>query len=299
MPFLIEGKQYNSSNELPRASIRIVTMDYFRVLRTPLLLGRCFKVHENPDQPAVVINRRMARSLFPDLQSPIGKRIRFGNLDAKGYRWAEIIGVVGDMSDWLDSNQIPPYQIYLSYAQYPQRNVALAIRTGNDPFEYAATARAIIHSVDPELPVSAIQSMEEIVGERVSGYRMTSRIMSLLSLFALVLSSFGIYSVVSYVISRRTKEIGIRMAFGAAPKNICLMILRSGLLLLGAGLVVGLGAAFASMHYFKALLFGIAPEDLISYIGSAAIIIAVGIAAILLPVRRAVSVDPMVSIRHE
>ena len=189
--------------------------------------------------------------------------------------------------------------MYLSYTQYPQRMVALAIRTKDDPYRHSQAARAIIHSVDPEMPVSAIQSMEEIVGERVSGYRMTSRVMSLLSLFALVISSFGIYSVVSYVISQRTREIGIRMAFGAVPKNICLMILRSGLLLLGTGLVIGLGAALASMHYFKAMLFGIAPEDLISYIGSAVIIIAVGIAAILLPVRRAVSVDPMISIRHE
>jgi putative ABC transport system permease protein len=158
----------------------------------------------------------------------------------------------------------------------------------------------VTRSADPEQPIFTIRSMEQIIGDSISEFRIVSELMSLLSAFALALASFGIYSVISYVVSERTQEMGIRMAFGARRSDICRMVLRRGMVLLGIGLLLGVAGALASMRFLQEYwLVGVTPRDLVSYAASAIILLIAGIAAMLAPLRRAMSVDPMTSIRHQ
>jgi putative ABC transport system permease protein len=159
--------------------------------------------------------------------------------------------------------------------------------------------RSIIRSADPDQTISEIRSMDQIANERVSTFRVISQTVGLLSGFGLALAAFGIFSMVSYMVGERISEIGIRMAFGAKRGDICRMILQRGLALIASGLVLGLAAALATMPFLNNFLFGVTPRDFVSYSGSALIIIASGAFAMFIPVRRAISVDPMISIRHE
>ena len=190
-------------------------------------------------------------------------------------------------------------QIYTPYRQQPSRYLGFVARTESDPLEYAATAKSLIRSVDPEQPLLSIGSMKQIIEESASIPRAISRTMGALSVFALILAAFGIYSVVSYTTSERTNEIGIRLAFGAQRSDIYRMILKHGLMCLGIGLCVGVIGALASMKFLGNLLYGVTPGDFLSYAGTGIILFAAGILAMLLPLRRAVSIDPMTAIRYE
>jgi putative ABC transport system permease protein len=297
-PFSIQGQPYVSGNQPPTAALMIVTPDYFRTMRIPILQGRPFSESDIHGSPVAIVSESMVKRYMADLPNPVGRRIKLGDAASAKLKWTEIVGVVGDVRD-LAVRTIPQSQIYLSYGQYPQRDLALVVRTDRDPLEYAAALQSLIRSADPEQPISAIRSMEQILGESISEFRIVSELMSLLSIFALALASFGIYSVVSYAVSERTQEIGIRMAFGAQRGDICRMILHRGLVLLGVGLLLGVAGALASMRFLQEYwLVGVTSRDLISYAGSGIVLASAGVLAMLVPVHRAMCVDPMDSIRH-
>ncbi len=298
-PFSVEGQPYVSPNRLPAAALMIVTSDYFHTMRIPLLQGRTFAKSEIQGSPVAIVSETVVKRYLSDYPNPIGRKIKLGDAASTKLRWTEIVGVVADVRD-LGLRLFPQSQIYLSYTQYPERDMALLIRTEKDPREYASTFQSVIRSADPEQPISAIRSIEQVLDESISEFRIVSELLSLLSIFALVLAAFGIYSVISYVVSERTQEIGVRVAFGARRSDICRMILRRGMILLATGLLLGVAGALASMRFLQEYwLVGVTSRDLMSYAGSGCILIAAGTIAMLLPVRRAMSVDPMVSIRHE
>ncbi len=275
-----------------------VTPDYFRTLRIPLLQGRYFSDSDNQSHSFVIISEIIAKRYLSDTPNPLGRMIRFGSAVDPDPKWMEIIGVVGDVC-LRRLRDTPMPQIYTPYGQQPSRHVGFVVRTENDPLQYSATAKNLIRSVDPEQPLHSIASMERIIEESASTPRAISRTMSALSVFALILAAFGIYSIVSYAVSERTNEIGIRLAFGAQRKQIFRMIISQGLMHLGIGLCVGIIGAIASMKFLGNLLYGVTPGDPISYTGTGIILFTVGILAMLLPLRRAVSIDPMMAIRHE
>jgi predicted permease len=298
-PFSVQGQPYGSPNQLPNAALMIVTKDYFRTMRIPLLQGSSFSESDDHDYPVAIVSETMAKRYLGDYAKAIGRQIKLGDAASAKLKWIRIVGVVGDVRD-LSSRILPKAQIYLSYRQYPQRDVALVVRTEKDPLGYGPVVRGVIRAADPEQPIYTMRSMEQVIGDSISEFRVVSELMSILSIFALALASFGIYSVISYAVSERTQEMGIRMAFGAQRSDICLMILRRGIVLLGMGLLLGIAGALASMRFLQEYwLVGVTPRDLMSYIGSGVILVSAGTLAMLAPVRRAMSVDPMAFIRHQ
>jgi putative ABC transport system permease protein len=293
--FSVQDGSILPNNQRPSASGMSVTKDYFSTLHVPLLQGRHFSESDSLSHPVAIIGENIANRYLGDTPNPIGRMIRFDNATDK--RWMEIVGVVGDVHVW-NLKEPPMPQIYMPYAQLPSRIVALVARTVKDPLQYAGAAKSVLHSIDPEQPTT-IQTMEEIIDSGLSGTKMLSKIIGSITVFALVLAALGIYSVISYAVSERTHEIGIRVAFGAQKLQICRMILGKGMVLLGTGLCVGAAGALILMRFLRMLWFGVTPDDPISYVTTGIVLMATGILAIIVPARRAMSVDPMVAIRHE
>jgi predicted permease len=291
--FSVEGHPPALPGAEPNAGLMIVSPDYFRTMGIPLLLGRFFSENDDEAQPVAIINQTMARRYLES--NPLGRRISLGGTDGK---WMPIVGVVADVHH-LALGAPPRPEIYVAHPQQPTRRMVLVARTSSEPLGYAGALRSAIWSVDPDQPVSIIRSMEQVVRESVSNTRAAIQVMSILSLFALVLAGMGIYGVISYAVGERTQEIGIRMAFGAQPGDISRMILRRGMSLILIGLAIGSAGAFASMRLLSSRLYGVTPGDPISYAATAIALLMIAFLAMLVPVRRALSVDPVIALRSE
>lgn len=282
-------------NQRQSASGISVSPEYFRTFRIPLLQGRHFSASDGLSHPVAIISAGIAKHYFGDTLSPIGRMIKFDKVPEK--RWMEIIGVVGDVRVWRLKDDPTP-QIYIPYAQQPTRLLALVARTGKDPLQYAVPAKELMHSIDPEQP-GTIQTMEEIIDTHLSDTKMLSQLIGSVTAFALILATLGVYSIISYAVSERTHEIGIRIAFGAQKPAICRIILTKGVIFLAFGLCIGLAGAIALTRFLRMFLFGVTPSDPVSYFATGIVLMVAGILAMVLPARRAMSVDPMVAIRHE
>jgi predicted permease len=282
------------------STLMMVTSNYFQTMKIPLLRGQYFSGRENPIHPKVIVNETMTRRYLADEPNPIGRMIKIGKGDDPKSVWMEIAGVVGDVKDY-NFREPQVTQVYIPYGigKICPNYVVFFIRTKGDLLETAPVVRSLIHSIDPEQPISVIRSMEEIVGETVANLRAAGRVLIILSGFALVLAALGIYSTISYVVSERMHEIGIRLAFGASRNDIFRLVFSRGLVHLATGLAVGITGAFISMNLLKSLLFGITSLDSVSYLGTVLVLAASGILAMLVPARRAMSVHPMILIRRE
>jgi predicted permease len=282
------------NNEKPWASGLSVTPDYFRTLNIPLLQGRSFSESDGRSRPAAIISENIAKQYFSDTSSPIGMMIRFDNAADK--RWMEIVGVAGDVrAVWNRKITLP--QIYMPYALRPTA-ATLVVKTPKDPLQYAEAAKKLMRTINPEQPVT-IQTMEEILDANTSNTKLLSQVISSVTLFALLFAALGIYSIISYSVSERTYEIGIRLAFGARKLAICRMILIRGLAFLGIGLCIGTAGGFACTQFLRSFLVGVTPGDSISYLITGVVLLTTGILSMLIPMLRAMSVDPMTAIRYE
>jgi putative ABC transport system permease protein len=262
-----------------------------------LLLGRSFTDEDSESQRVAIINQTMAARYWRDQPNPIGQRMTLGRGGADP-RWMQIVGVVADVRH-QELGAPPQPGIYVPYALQPNRRMTLVARTTGDPLNYVNPLRSAIWSVDRDQPVSAIRSMEGVIRERIAGPRAATQVMGVLSLIALLLAAVGIYGVISYGVSERTHEIGVRAAFGAQRGDICRMVLRRGMILVLAGLFIGIAAALASMRILRSQLFTIAPTDPLTYASASVLLCGVALAAILLPARRAMAVDPVIALRYE
>jgi len=294
--FSIEGRPPALPGEKLWTGVRIVEADYFRTMGIPLLLGRAFSEADGEAQQAAIINQTMARRYFASDSNPIGRRILLG--EGPERKWVPIVGIVADVHH-RDLGVPPQPEIYVPYAQRPTRRMTVVARTAGDPLTYAAAVRSAIWSVDPDQPVSMIRSMEQVVADSVSEVRAVAEVMGALSFFALVLAAVGIYGVVSFVVGERTQEIGVRIAFGAQTKDVCILVLRRGFSLVLFGLMIGTPGALASMRLLRSQLFGVTPNDPVSYLATAIALLLVGVIATLVPIRRAIAVDPLVALRCE
>ena len=295
--FSVEGRARDARGTRPSAGLRIVTPDCFRTMRIPLLLGRAFTESDGTTQPAAIINLTMAKRYFPEDASPLGLRIALGGNETEA-TWMPIVGVVADVHH-RGLGAPPEPEIYVPYAQQPVGQVSVVVRTAGDPIAAAAAVRSAIWSVDRDQPISLVRSMEQIVEDSVSTPRAVAQIVGLLSLFALLLSGVGIYGVVSHAVGERTQEIGVRRALGAQAGTIRALVLRRGLALVAVGLTVGTIGAIGSLHLLRSQLVGVAPLDPLSYLAAGGALLFVALIAILLPVRRAVAVDPVTALRCE
>jgi predicted permease len=297
-PLIFEGRE-TASNEAPLADASMVTPGYFHLLGATLLGGRFFT--ESDDEkaaPVVVVNEAFARTYWPN-ENPVGKRL---NLpvpgDRSAFSWNTVIGVVANArTESLEGSIVP--QIYLSLYQRPAKDLAIFVRGRLDTAAIPVEVREQVQAVNPELPVFGAQTLDEVLSASLSVRRFSMKMIGLFALTALLLAGLGIYGVISYVVSERTHEIGIRLALGAQTRNILEMVLRQGLGLAIAGAAVGFLGALIVSHLMAGLLYGVRPTDPLTFAGVALLLIGVALLASYIPARRAMKVDPMVALRYE
>jgi predicted permease len=298
--FQIEGRAIESERA-PVAEASGVSPEYFQVLRTPLVRGRTFRDTDNSKgQPVALIDETLARRYWPG-EDPIGKHIRFGVAQTQNQPqnpWLSIVGVVGDIkSDGFDSASAP--HIYVSGYQSPSYAEVIYLRTDGDPRSLEEAIRREVQAVDPTIPVFGVRLMDEILAKNLGERRFALQLLGVFAGVALLLASIGIYGVMAYTFSRRTNEIGIRIAMGAQRQDILRIALEEGALIVVFGVVSGLVGSLMLTRFLQSMLFDVKPTDPITFAAITALLAGVTLLACLIPARRATQVDPLVALRHE
>jgi putative ABC transport system permease protein len=294
-PIAIDGRPVPPIGERPIVSLGIVSPDYFRAMGIPLMQGRFFTSQDNATSPVtVIINQSFARRFFPD-ENPVGQRLLMGLTQPQS---REIIGVVGDVRQTgLDT--APAEAFYLSANQRPQLAMSVVVRTEGPPLSVSSAVRARVLAIDKDQPIASLQTMDEVVANSVSNQRFTSLLLGTFAGVALLLATIGIYSVMAYIVSQRTGEIGLRMALGARTGDVLRLVVVQGMTMTTLGVVIGLGAAFGLTRVMTSLLFSVSATDLLTFTLVPLLLTGVALGACLLPARRATRVDPMVALRYE
>jgi putative ABC transport system permease protein len=297
--FLIEGRPPIASGDEPSLETRSVMGDYFHVMQIPLKSGRDFQSHDfDPNAPFVgIVNDEMVRQYFPN-ENPLGKRVRWARNPT--VQWIEIVGVVGNVKHFgLDLPEQPA--LYSPYTQINswKRWMTFAVRTQADPAAMTQAVKDQIWKVDAQLPITRAQTMDEVAATSFDARRFNMLLLTLFAGLALVLAAVGVYGVMSYAVTQRTHEIGIRMALGAQVGNVMRLIMKSGLVIAMVGVAIGLGGAFALTRLMRTLLFAVEPTDKATFAGVSICLLLIALAACYLPARRATKVDPLQALRYE
>ncbi|MBZ5565989.1 MAG: ABC transporter permease [Acidobacteriia bacterium] len=297
LPFEIANSAPLPGGTISTADYVSVSPEYFHVAGIPLLRGRTFSQQDAMSAPRVaIISKELARIYFPH-RDPLGQQLVFGLL-ADGNVKREIVGVVGDVRD-AAVNKSPGPMMYVPFAQAPLWGVGLVIKTSSSADAAARAIRLKVHEVDPDLPVTNIQWMSEAVDASLGQARLRTWLLGLFGTMALSLAVAGIFGVISYSVSRRTHEFGIRMALGASEQEILRLVLKEGLRLALVGVGAGVVAALGLTQLISSLLYGVRPTDPTTLIVSPLLLTAAALLAAYLPARRATKVDPMVALRYE
>jgi putative ABC transport system permease protein len=297
-PVILEGHE-TPSDRPPLLDGSIVTPGYFHLLGMTLLRGRLLSESDNEKAPQVaVINEAFARTYWPN-ENPVGKRLRLPTPgDRSSLSWTTVVGVLADARTESLAESIVP-QMYLSLYQRRAKDLAIFVRGRLDTAAIPVELREQVQSVNPELPVFGAQTLNEVLSASLAQRRFSMEMVGLFALTALLLAGLGIYGVISYMVSERRHEIGIRLALGAQSRNILRMVLRQGLALAIAGAAVGLVSALILSHLMAGMLYGVRPADPVTFAGVAALLIGVAVLACYIPARRAIRVDPLVALRYE
>jgi len=293
MTYEVEGQPEPSPGREPVAQLNIVSPDYFRTMGIPQVAGRDFDEHDTADVPVVaVVNRTMARQLWPDVD-PLGRRVRLREAG-----WVTVIGVVGDVRH-SGPSEPPQPQIYTTHEQDARIFACIVARTAGDPMAMAAPMRAALWSVDKDQPVWKVRAMEDLVTGSREAARAVSLLVGVFAAMALALAGVGIYGVMAYSVSQRTREIGIRMALGAASDRVLRLVVGRALALTGIAIVIGAAGATALARLLGTLLFGVGPTDPATFAAAAVTLAVVGVLAAYLPARRAARIDPVRALAEE
>jgi putative ABC transport system permease protein len=309
--FTIEGR-VAESERVPVAEVASVSSGYFEVLKTPLRKGRVFTEHDNPTGRRVaVINEALAREYWRD-SDPVGQHIQLNSGRALQLTAADsrapnrqartenitIVGVVGDIkTDGFDAAGTP--HIYLPNPQAPSYNSVVYLRTAADPGALGEAIRREVQAVDPTIPVFGIQKMDEIVARSLAARRFALEILGIFAIVAFLLACVGIYGVMAYATSRRTGEIGLRMALGARRGDILRVVLNEAALIVIAGVGAGLLGSLLLTRFLETLLFNIKPTDPLTFGGLTILLAGVALLASFIPARKASRIDPLLALRHE
>ena len=300
--FLPAGEAIDASTDQTEP-YNAVGIHFFDTLGIPIVAGRGFGADDTRTSPKVaVINRRLAAARFPN-QNPIGKRVSLGVYAGYGAVLTagpiEIVGVCGDTL-YGDLHGAPPPQLFIPYVQQTQvRRLTYQIRTLTQPEAIVSTLREVVRAADPALPLVNVRTQQDQIDADLADERLLVSLTSAFGLLALVLASVGIYGVMAYSVAQRTREIGIRMALGAIPRQILTMVLREASSLSAAAIALGLGASFLVTRFVKSMLFGIAPSDPATLWGAAVLLMVVALGASWIPARRAANVQPMEALRRD
>jgi putative ABC transport system permease protein len=295
--FEIEGRPMAKS-DLPRVHFRIVAQDYIRTMHIPLIAGRDLTPRDERNTSQVVlINEALARRYFPN-ENPIGKHIKPGVADTGEEKMREIVGVVGDVHHrnlW----QATDPECYVPYDQAALGAMSIVVRAQGDPMNLLPSIREQVRALDTELPIYKARDLRDYVSDSVAQRRFTSLLVSVFAAAGLVLATVGLFGLISYSVEQRRIEIGIRIAVGAEKSDIIGMVLRSGVTLALAGILIGLAGTLALSSVLKSQLFGVTATDPLTFIGVALGLIAVATAACYIPAWRAANSDPLVALRNE
>ena len=295
-----QDRVYEAGKE-PEIGTHEVSPAYFKAIGTPLLLGRGFSDQDREDTPLVgVVNQAMAHEFWPD-KSPIGAQVTWARMTGPP-RWITIVGVVSNVKfDGLDQQEMPTiYTPFTQKLQVWKRFTAIVARTrSGEPMEAAADLRQRVWQLDDQLPVTDVEPMTLVVAESISSRRFQMTLLLVFAGLALALAVIGIYGVISYLVTQRTREIGIRMALGAQRRHVVGMVVRQGLGLTLVGVGLGVAGALAAVRTLEKLLFGVSATDPVTFATMVAILAGVALAASYIPARRASRIDPVVALRYE
>ena len=294
--FTIEGRPVDPGN-VPNGMYQVASPSYFETLHVPLRAGRLLSESDGPHAPKVaVISERMAQRWWSN-ESPLGKRIRLGGPDSQS-PWLTIAGVVGNIAHTPYDRQ-PRRVIYVPYQQAPALWMDIGVRTAGDPLRVAPAVTAAIRSVDREQPITNMQTMAKAIHNHAIGLNYMAVLMGIFGALALCLSAIGVYGVMAYLVAEQTRDIGIRMALGAARQDVLGMIFRRGMTTVAAGLGVGLPLAWAFARLMSSLVFGVTAGDPATFVSIPLALIVAAALAIYVPARRAMHIDPIVALRYE
>lgn len=296
--FSIEGRPAPPRTANIDAKYNPLSAGLFETMGIGLVRGRVFQPTDRSDAPpVVVINETMVSRYFPG-EDPLGKRFKWGSADTKESPWREIVGIVQDTRQ-RSLEQEPAPEVFMPLEQEPARGLTFVVRSVGDPQALAGALRAEILALDRSLPIYNLRTMEQVLSESMARRRFNLWLLGLFSGLALLLASLGIYGVMSYMVTQRTREIGIRMALGAKRRDVLRLVLGQGVVLVGVGIAAGLAAAAGLSYTLASLLYGVSRTDPATYVGVSGLLAAVALLACYLPARRAMRVDPMVALRYE
>jgi predicted permease len=300
--FTIEGEVYDSDREYPRSNVASATPGFFDTFGVSMLRGRDFNLMDDASAEQVaIVNRRFAEKFFPD-QDPIGRRIREGSgVTADEWDWRTIVGVVPNMHmQSFDPDETDAAGYYVPLAQRDLRFVSLAVQVaGGAPLAITPDIRAAVRGLDSDLPIYWVRNMDGVIHQETWFYSVFGTLFIVFGIAALFLASVGLYGVLSFSVSRRMQEMGLRMALGAMGKDVIRLVLREGAIQLGIGLTLGLALAFVVSKAVALVMFDVQPRDPMVYGAIVVTILFVGLMASLIPALRATRVDPMVALRYE
>jgi predicted permease len=296
--FTIEGKKPPPHHEF-HARYHLATPDYFRALGTPLLHGRFFSESDNQDAPNVIfVNQAMATSYWPG-EEVVGRRMSFEDVP-KEKDWFTIVGVVGDVKDKPSSPAAEPAFWWPDLQQpFPNPEMSIVIRANSDPRLLADALRDQVKRLDPSLAVANIRLMDQVADESIATPRFAFSLVGLFAGLAVVLAAIGTYGVISYSVNQRLPEFGLRLALGAAPRNVLRMVLGQAVRLAVGGAAIGLAVALTLARVLRSLIYEVSPADPITFVSVVMLVIAIAMLACYLPARRAARANPMSALRAE
>ena len=294
--FKIMGRPEPPPGQEPGTDVRVVDAGYFQTMGIPLLRGRNFSdVELREAKRVILINEALARKYFPN-EEPIGQRLDVAMFETPVI--TEIVGVVGNVRYDSLIDEAPP-AVYFPHPELAYPFMTFVLRTDGDPAAIAPAVQREIRALDPNQPISDVRTMEQVMSEAVSRSRFNTLLLALFAGLATLLSAVGIFGVMNYSVALRTREIGLRLAIGAQPRQVLLLVLRQGLLLTVIGLVLGLGASLALTRLLSGLLFGVTAVDASTFATISLLLVLVSLLACYLPARRAMRIDPMLALRYE
>jgi putative ABC transport system permease protein len=293
-PITIEGYVPKNSADFIMSNERFVSPGYFSAMGVPLVKGRLFDERDVKDAPqTVIVNENLAAAFWPN-QDPIGKRLERGDKEP----WRIVVGVVRDTKEFSFDNE-PPISIYHPHEQFPIGTMFLVVRSSIDAASLTSSITKEIRALDPELPAFEFKTMEQRLSDSLSRRRFSTFLLGVFAVVALVLAAIGIYGVLAYSVTQRTQEIGIRMALGAQPGKIMMMVVRNSLLLVVLGVAIGLAGALALTRVMSSLLYGVSATDTLTFVAPPLILGVIALLASYFPARRAARVDPTIALRSE